>query len=153
VNTNGLVCGKTYEVEVRASFDNGATYCVVTPAPNTVGDPAWGDVCLLTTTCSFGMAQENGDGLGTDASLRMFPNPNRGDQLMINISSVEEGVETVSVDIFDAYGKRAITRRIAVQDAYLNTLIDLNGELANGLYMVSITAGSKAYNERLVIQK
>jgi hypothetical protein len=35
----------------------------------------------------------------------------------------------------------------------VNTLIDLNGELANGLYLVSITAGSQAYQERLVIQK
>ncbi|MBK7945565.1 MAG: hypothetical protein IPJ85_09765 [Flavobacteriales bacterium] len=27
VNTVGLSCNKTYEVDVRASFDNGATWC------------------------------------------------------------------------------------------------------------------------------
>ncbi len=152
VNTNGLACNKTYEVDVRASFNNGSTWCVVTPNPNTVSDPLWGDMCLLTTTCSFGMAEEEAS-TATEARMAMYPNPNRGDQLMLNVSSVEEGVETVTVDIFDAYGKRAIARTIAVQDGFVNTVIDLDGALANGLYMVSITAGSTAYNERLVIQK
>ncbi|MBK6343107.1 MAG: T9SS type A sorting domain-containing protein [Flavobacteriales bacterium] len=125
---------------------------MVTRTPNTVSDPLWGDMCLLTTTCSFGMAEEEAS-TATEARMAMYPNPNRGDQLMLNVSSVEEGVETVTVDIFDAYGKRAIARTIAVQDGFVNTVIDLDGALANGLYMVSITAGSTAYNERLVIQK
>jgi hypothetical protein len=30
--------------------------------------------------------------------------------------------------------------------------MDLNGEIAGGLYMVNITAGDKTYTERLVIQ-
>jgi hypothetical protein len=35
----------------------------------------------------------------------------------------------------------------------LNTALDLNGDVASGLYMVNITAGDKTYTERLVIQK
>jgi hypothetical protein len=31
--------------------------------------------------------------------------------------------------------------------------MELNGDIADGLYMVNITAGDKAYTERLVIQK
>ena len=144
VNTSGLTCGKTYEVDVRASFDGGSNWCHTS-------DP-YGDVCMLTTTCSFGMAEEPVGG-PMESRFAMYPNPNRGDQVMLSIGSVEEGVETVSVDLYDSYGKRAITRVIAVQDGFVNTLIDLNGELANGLYLVSITAGSQAYQERLVIQK
>jgi hypothetical protein len=34
----------------------------------------------------------------------------------------------------------------------VNTVLDLNGDLAGGLYMVNITAGDKTYTERLVIQ-
>jgi len=40
-----------------------------------------------------------------------------------------------------------------VQDGFVNTTIALNGELANGMYMVSITAGTSTFTERLVIQK
>ncbi|MBK9764029.1 MAG: T9SS type A sorting domain-containing protein [Flavobacteriales bacterium] len=34
----------------------------------------------------------------------------------------------------------------------MNTTIDLNGDLAGGMYMVHITAGDKTFTERLVIQ-
>ncbi|WKZ64869.1 MAG: T9SS type A sorting domain-containing protein [Flavobacteriales bacterium] len=145
VNTNGLQCDKTYEVDVRASFDGGATWCHSS-------DP-WGDVCLLTTTCSNALAEE-GTSTGTAAgTLRMYPNPNQGDQLMLSLSAVAEGVQTVSIDLFDVFGKRVAARTIPVQDGFVNTMLELNGELANGLYMVSITAGADSYTERLVIQK
>ncbi len=150
VNTTGLECDKTYEVDVRVSFDNGATWCVNTGAG--LNDPAWGDVCLVTTTCSSvqGGAQNMGD--GNDAELSMYPNPNRGDQLFLSLSQVEDGVNTVSVDIYDGFGKRVSARTIAVQDGFINTVLDLNGELATGLYLVNITAGEKVYTERLVVQ-
>ena len=65
---------------------------------------------------------------------------------------IEADVNTVSVDIYDLSGKRVTARTIAVQDGYLNTALDLNGDLAGGMYMVNITAGDKTYTERLVIQ-
>jgi len=83
----------------------------------------------------------------------LYPNPNRGDQLFVSMSRLKEGVETVSIDIYDGFGKRVVTRTIAAQDGFLSTVLDLDGTLANGMYMVSITAGSTIHNERLVIQK
>jgi hypothetical protein len=145
VNTNGLTCGKTYDVDVRVSFDGGSTWC-------TSSDP-YGDVCLLTTTCSFGMAEEGTSGTAAEARMAMYPNPNRGDQVRLSLSSVEAGLETISVDIYDAQGVRVASRRIAVQDGFVNTDLELNGALSNGLYMVSVTAGGATYNERLVIQR
>lgn len=85
--------------------------------------------------------------------MAMYPNPNRGDVVRLNLSSVEEGVETVSVDIYDAQGVRVATRTIAVQDGFVNADLDLNGALSNGLYLVNVSAGAATYNERLVIQK
>jgi len=61
-------------------------------------------------------------------------------------------VNTVNVDIFDMTGKRVMARTITVQDGFVNTNMELNGELAAGLSVVNITAGTKAYTERLVIQ-
>jgi hypothetical protein len=34
----------------------------------------------------------------------------------------------------------------------VNTVLDLHGELAAGVYLVNITAGGTTYAERLVIQ-
>ena len=96
-------------------------------------------------------ASSNGNGQG-EQRVVLHPNPNRGDQLYLRVSSVEEGVTTVSVDIYDLTGKRVAARTIAVQDGFVKTNLELNGELAGGMYMVNITAGDKTYTERLVIQ-
>ncbi|MBK9177080.1 MAG: T9SS type A sorting domain-containing protein [Flavobacteriales bacterium] len=148
VNTSGLICGTTYEVDVRASFDNGMNWC----SPN--GAAPWGEVCqLFTVACAAQGGNQNMVEEGTAAGMRMFPNPNRGDQLFLSVEAIEAGVSTVSVDIFDAFGKRAITRTIPVtDDGFINTVLELNGSLATGLYMVNITAGETVYTERLVIQ-
>jgi len=146
VNTMGLTCGKTYEVDVRVSFDGGSTWCHSS-------DP-YGDICLLTTTCSFnGMAEEGTSGTATEARVAMYPNPNAGNELFVNLTGIDASVEALNVDIYDAFGKRVAQRTIGVSDGYVNTTIALNRELANGMYMVSITAGTSTYNERLVIQK
>jgi tetrahydromethanopterin S-methyltransferase subunit G len=71
----------------------------------------------------------------------------------LSLSSVEEGVESINVDIYDSFGKRVAQRTIGVQDGYVNTAIALNGELANGMYLVNIAAGINTYTERLMIQQ
>ncbi|MBK9417785.1 MAG: T9SS type A sorting domain-containing protein [Flavobacteriales bacterium] len=137
--------GKTYDVDVRVSKDGGATWC-------SASDP-WGPVCQLTIdNTPAGNGNQNFAGISEAAELRMFPNPNRGDVLNFSISAIEEGVNTVSVDIYDLTGKRMSARTIAVADGNVNTVIDLNGELAAGMYLVNITAGDNTYTERLVIQ-
>jgi hypothetical protein len=84
--------------------------------------------------------------------LLLFPNPNRGDVLNFSLSAIEKGVNTVTVDIYDLTGKRMSARTIAVIEGNVNTTLDLNGELAAGMYLVNITAGDTTYTERLVIQ-
>ncbi|MCB0815873.1 MAG: T9SS type A sorting domain-containing protein, partial [Flavobacteriales bacterium] len=166
--TNPLVPGVTYDVTVAASFDGGATYC------------PFGPVCEVTIsgppppaapTCTDGIM--NGDEEDVDcggscplsceaaafrngavdvARIDLYPNPNRGDQLFINLTNVGSEVNTASVDIYDLTGKRVSARTIAVQDGILNTTLHLNGDLAGGVYLVNITAGTKTRTERLVIQ-
>ena len=139
-----------YYVDVRVSKDNGATWCTdfVPPALTT----QWGDLCNLTISAPP-VNGGNQNSTTQNAGLSMYPNPNRGDQLYLSLDAVEEGVNTVSVDIFDLFGKRVSARTIAVNDGFINTVLDLDGNMASGMYMVNITAGDKTYTERLVIQK
>jgi hypothetical protein len=144
--------GKTYDVDVRVSKNGGATWC---------HDGAnWGDVCLFT----IGAPQVNamstlvddqrsvGSEPVTASVAKLFPNPNRGDVLNLSLTGIEEGVNTVSVDIYELTGKRMSARTVAVAGNSVITTMDLSGELAAGMYLVNITAGSTTYTERLVIQ-
>ncbi len=80
------------------------------------------------------------------------PNPNNGDQLFINLNTVDEHVTTVSMEILDLSGKRMTSRTIATQGAHLNTVIDLQGEIAAGMYLVNIIAGDLTFIQRLVVK-
>jgi surface protein len=131
----------TYQVQVRA-FKNGVWCATSLP---------WGDECNVTITGSTAMGLNGGNTVATgDAKLAMFPNPNRGDLLTLSLSAVEDGVNTVSVDIYDLTGAVVSSRTIAVNDGMVYQVLELT-ELASGLYMVNITVGNDRYTERLVI--
>ena len=150
-----LDCGKTYEVDVRVSKDGGATWCVDSSNPACYPNPitAWGRMCTVTINPCALVGEGGNQNLAlNNGGLTMYPNPNRGDQVFITLSEIAADVQTVTVDIFDLSGKRVTARTIAVQDGFLNTALDLNGDLAGGMYLVNITAGDKTYTERLVIQ-
>jgi hypothetical protein len=134
-----LVTGSQYLVDVRA-FKNGQ-WC------------PWGDVCTLNIgTPVNGGGEQQSASIEEGASLTMWPNPNRGDQLFLSLSSIDENVLTVTVDLHDLSGKRMMSRTIPTQGGYLNTVMDLEGEIAAGMYLVNITAGDRLYTERLVVQ-
>jgi hypothetical protein len=84
--------------------------------------------------------------------MSLFPNPNRGDQVTLTLHGLGEEVMTVSVDMYDLTGKRVSARVIPAQDGVLRSMIDLNGDLGAGMYLVNITAGKQTWTERLVIQ-
>ncbi|MBL7958492.1 MAG: hypothetical protein JNM49_11060, partial [Flavobacteriales bacterium] len=44
-------------------------------------------------------------------------------------------------------------RTIAAQDGFVNSVVELNGELSAGFYLVNVTAGSASWSERLVVQR
>ncbi|MBL7950443.1 MAG: T9SS type A sorting domain-containing protein [Flavobacteriales bacterium] len=154
-----LKCNTQYQVDVRVSKDGGATWCIADAEPTCSANPTvWGKVCSVNIGTSP-YCPNNAQGGGSDLALEnngqltMYPNPNTGEQLFLNLSRVEEGTGAVNVDIFDMTGKRVIARTIIVQDGSVRTGLDLNGDMMSGVYLVNITAGTKTYTERLVIQR
>jgi hypothetical protein len=106
------------------------------------------EIGSLYAAQSVHIAEEN----GSVNFLNLHPNPNRGDQLFLSLSAIDENVLTVTVDIHDLSGKRMMSRTIPTQGGYLNIVMDLEDEIAAGMYLVNITAGDKLYTERLVVQ-
>jgi hypothetical protein len=134
-----------YEVQVRA-FKNGQ-WCV-TSLP-------WGDVCNVTITGSPASMGLSGDGAVSsteEVRLNLFPNPSNGNQLNVSLSAVEEGVEVISMDIFDLSGARVRSEVLPVNDGMIYQQMAVS-DLASGLYMVNVTAGGRRYTERLVIAR
>ncbi len=133
-----LVTGSQYEVDVRA-FKNGQ-WC------------PWGDVCTLNIGSPVnGGGQQQSALIEESATLNMWPNPNRGDQLFLTITAVPAGVTTITADVFDMYGKRVAAETYAVNEGMFNATMDLNGKLAAGMYMVNISIGDVVKTQRLIV--
>ncbi|MCB9164584.1 MAG: T9SS type A sorting domain-containing protein [Flavobacteriales bacterium] len=157
--TNGpaLQCTKTYDVDVRVSLDGGATWCF---GPAGTGQAAacadtedWGKMCKVTINpCSSMSSGGSSMALSSDGQFTMYPNPNSGENLRLNLSQVAADVELVNVDIFDMTGKRVVARTVTPADGRVNSTIELDRGLQSGMYIVHVTAGDAAYTERLVIQ-
>jgi subtilisin-like proprotein convertase family protein len=127
---------RVYEVEARASFNNGADWC------------PWGPSCTVYT----GGCQQNLNRAAERPELRLYPNPNAGDRFLVSMEGLVDGTAMLSLEIFDAFGKRVLARTIPVQDGFINTWVELNGELAAGLYVVSLGSGNEVFTRRLVVQ-
>ncbi|HMQ77673.1 MAG TPA: T9SS type A sorting domain-containing protein [Flavobacteriales bacterium] len=136
--TQPLVDGDTYNVTVAASFDNGANYC------------PYGLSCQVTIDNS---PAAQARAMETASGFSLYPNPNRGDQVVLNITDLPESEVLVTVDIVDVFGKRVMSMTEGAQNGSLNLVLALDNSLVSGMYTVQVTAGEQTFTERLVINK
>ncbi|MFZ1687114.1 MAG: T9SS type A sorting domain-containing protein, partial [Flavobacteriales bacterium] len=149
--TSPLVCGnRTYNVRVRASFDNGTTYCNYGPLC-TVGITNSNSGCTPYTPNFSGGGQQSAE-QGT-TTMDLFPNPVRDGAVTLELSGLSTEVAEVTVDVFDLFGRKVIAQVIATEGAEgISTRFDLPSDMATGIYMVSVVAGDVRYAERLTVE-
>jgi len=147
VNTLGLTCGKTYEVDVRASFDNGQNWCHS-------GD-AWGDICTLSTPpCMHGGSSEYAIADGTSAfergeGLLLFPNPSDGQPVTVLIAEGTTG--PVAIEVHDASGGMAAQAVVPPSEGRITHQLETSA-MAPGVYLVSARIGHTLSTARLLIR-
>ncbi len=143
--TNPLKAGRTYNVVVRASFDNGATWCAYGPSCT---------VRISSAPLAPGMEREVEDTpIAGEPELLLFPNPTNGEQVRIELSGVDPELITATLDLTDLFGKRVMTTTLPLQDGELDTVWSLVSDLSAGMYLLTITAGESVLNERVVITR
>jgi hypothetical protein len=167
INTNArlLVNGATYSVRVKPEYGNflGQGNDVPGLQPQYDFATSYGaadEICLIGPGIVGGgennFAGEDvtplRDAVALEAAL--YPNPTNGSFVNLNITNIDANTDRVLVDIYDAFGKLVMSEQIATTGAAsLNTVLNFNREIANGVYMVNITVGNAVKTERLVVQK
>ncbi len=144
-----LVPGTTYKVDVRASFDNGATWCSDFIAP-ALTDP-WGPVCTLTIAVGGELRDLVLQEDGSSERIGLIPNPAHGQGFMITIPDRMKGLP-LEVGIFDPAGKRIHTMRSAPTDGTGGGQLWVDHVLSPGLYLVCVSDGNGTLAERLIVQ-
>jgi hypothetical protein len=142
----GLVAGATYSVRVRPIFSYGpgaygAADCLSIVGP--VGMTTEGPVADQ-------MASEDKvevDGIAT----AIYPNPNAGTMLNINLTGVAS--EIVNVDVRDQMGRLVHSAQYTVNNGSLNGIITFNKQLAGGMYTITFNADGEVRTERFVVNR
>lgn len=134
--TNPLKRGRKYNVQVRTSFDNGASWCPFGPS------------------CPIGISanqQAQARALGyfdaEVADFRIFPNPSDDGSLHIALDEISDA-STVAVEVFNSTGERE-----------LDTVLPAGGTrtlpmpaLASGLYIVRVTIDGTSIAQRVIVR-
>ncbi len=80
----------------------------------------------------------------------IYPNPNKGEMLNINLTGIESN--EVYVRVMDSMGKLIYQNKYMV-DGSLNTIVVFEQKLASGLYLVEFIANENIITERMMVEK
>jgi hypothetical protein len=83
-------------------------------------------------------------------AANLYPNPNNGDMVNLNVSGIES--DNVFVRITDAMGRVVYTNRFSVEGS-LNTIVTFSEPLASGIYNVEFTVDGQIMTERMIVAK
>jgi len=137
-----LVAGRTYQVRVHASRDNGATWC------------PWGEACSVTIAPALAPGQ-GGSSLALqedgEDQLLLWPNPSSGQELEMKIDGLADTDTHADIVVFDATGKQVFQQRSAMQAPQWRSAIAFPDVLPTGHYFMRITAGENIWNSRFVV--
>jgi hypothetical protein len=135
--------GATYNVQVQASFNGGNTWC------------PYGAVCTISFRSGPGgnsvVRDLTIDGSDVNAELLLWPNPNHEGTVYVRMSGLPEGEGTANIDVYNAMGQLMHSERVAKAGTELNHVMDLQGSLPAGMYLVNITVDEHTFITRLVM--
>jgi hypothetical protein len=119
--------------------------------------------CLVTGSGLCGVASLNTvivtvtptNGVVTTAfggNIVLVPNPNNGSFVIKGAVSIN-GNETVTLEVTNMLGQTVYNGNATITNGNINERIDLNNTLANGMYILNITAGSDRKSMQFVVNK
>jgi len=137
--------GGTFQVDVRA-FAGGQW-----------GD--YGDACEIQVNPLAGAgAPPTGDLAAdkelssSDISIGLYPNPNAGEEVMVNLSDLDDQSQVISIEVVDLAGKTIYTDQFANKGATANIIVDFDQPLAKGMYFVNVFANDRMITEKLTVE-
>jgi hypothetical protein len=98
--------------------------------------------------------QDSSKDVTQDASqgieLSVYPNPTNGEGVTMTLSGLTS--DNVQVKVYDALGRKIESKRYVVNGT-LQTELNFEQELSDGLYLIEVTSGTSTKSVRLLIQR
>lgn len=144
------LCGTfTYQVRVRASFDQGQTWC------------PWGATCPVTIAHYAPGCTPVGSSLGDPAPrsllgntprMDVFPNPASSSTLHVAISGLAEEERVRSVRLTDAGGRMVLERTVTSEEGTTDLALDV-AALEQGAYVLAAITTHRTLTGRAMVAR
>jgi hypothetical protein len=141
--TNPLVNNSRYDVRVRASYDNGTTYCPFGAACEIIIGTVTNGThhSMIAVTSSTSSAE----------TFNVWPNPSTGNEgVHLMIQGFDEASTTVQIVITDVFGKTVRDDRMIFEGDMLDTMVSTDG-IAPGGYVLNVITPYRTYTRKLVV--
>ena len=163
-NVAALQYGKTYAVQTSPIYTytgtnyqwGPVTYMCIVGSAGLVVDPMEGTAQGASQDSPKDVAQDASQDLPQDLAshlsenleLSVYPNPTNGEGLTMTLSGITSS--NVQVRIYDALGRKIQSERYVV-DGTLQTELNFQQELSDGLYLFEVSSGTTNKSIRLLI--
>ncbi len=144
---SGLQPNTTYDVRVKATV-GGVT-------------GAYGQTCQITTPSSLSiehlearlgmndeMLEDEMNTLET-FGLVIYPNPNQGEYLFVELTDLSSDAELIVTDIS---GKQIQREKLMTEDSNYKTTIKFDQKLESGFYLVTVVSNGKPVTKKLIVR-
>jgi hypothetical protein len=161
-NVTALQYGKTYAVQTSPIYTytgtnyqwGPVTYMCIIGSAGMVADASQDAMQDSEKDVSQGASQDLPEDLAQHLSenleLSVFPNPTHGDGLTLSLSGITS--DNVQVKVYDALGRKIESKRYVV-DGTLQTELNFNKELSNGLYILEVTNEDVRRSVRFMVEQ
>ena len=146
----GIAAGQ-WQVRVRPYFASGTA---APPVAGTYGPAQCMNVVApvmpTITNDPSAFANLNTKSLSQGAEVALYPNPNAGEMVNINMMGIKS--DNVQIRVIDGLGRMIYNKRYVV-DGSLNTVLTFDQPLASGLYMVEYIYNGETHSQRMMVQR
>ncbi len=143
--TTPLKKGRTYQVRVRASFDNGATWC------------PYDAMCTVSISNNALSMLRDVEAVevseGAMGIFDLFPNPTSDGSAEVRYTNADlEDGSRINMDVLDALGRVVVSEQGAMADGKWNARLRLPADRSTGLYIVRLNAGDEMTYRPLIVR-
>ncbi len=132
---------------VAPALVNGSTYSVEI---NTKVNGLYTGFCPSSCTISIDNSIPNMEQIAFGEAT-LWPNPVSDGQVNLIIGGIQDADQHISVDVQDLYGKQVFAQEFGNSGERFNTILQLPGDVASGVYLVNITVNGQRTVQRLSI--
>jgi hypothetical protein len=134
---SGIANGQRYDVKIRSKHVDGVSLS------------AYGSIKCMKTIGAAGMVLASEEALTATKTegLELYPNPNRGDEVRLQVTNME-GV--LNIEVLDAMG-RLLQSTTGYSDGNITSTLSFEKALSSGLYEVRVSNGKEQRVLRMVV--